>query len=147
MLVGKEPDARDADHGGLLWSSPANDYAVKWATHAVRCSQILLKQKTEKIYMIADSNDSIRHFAHDLKAPNAKDNKALISSPGNLAVWRAAASTNTVARDMSMDNFDLDRQREKNASDYYSTFLDLLLASEARCIAYGLGRYGSLRPR
>ena len=58
--------------------------------------------------MIADSNDLIRHFAHDLKAPNAKDNKALISSPGNLAVWRAAASTNTVARDMSIDNFHLD---------------------------------------
>jgi hypothetical protein len=142
MLVGKEPDAPDADHGGLQWSGPAKDYAVKWATHALRCSQTLLKQETEKIYMIADSNDLVRHFAYDLKAPNAKDNKTLISSPGDLAAWRAAASTNIVARDMSIDNFHLDRQRGKNASAYYSTFIDLLLASRARCIAYGLGRYG-----
>jgi hypothetical protein len=41
-----------------------------------------------------------------------------------------------------MDNFHLDRQRGKNVRDYYSTFIDLLLASGARCIAYGLGRYG-----
>jgi hypothetical protein len=142
MLVGKEPDAPDADHGGLLWYGPAKDYAVKWATHAVRCSQTLLKQETEKIYMIADSNDLVRHFAYDLKAPNAKDNETLISSPGDLAAWRAVASTNIVARDMSMDNFHLDRQRGKNVRDYYSTFIDLLLASGARCIAYGLGRYG-----
>ena len=137
ILLGKDPNAPDADHGGLLWSGAARNYAIQQATHAIRCSKRLLRSPTEKVYMISDSNDLVRYFAHEIKG-----SKKGMDSKIDLEAVRQAHSMNIVARDMSAENFHLDRQKGKNASDYYSTFLDLLLASRARCVAYGVGRYG-----
>ena len=133
-----------ADHQGLLWSGPSKEYAVGWATHAIECSQRFLLQnkgQNEKIYMISDSNDLVNYFVHEIR--NTKDQKHLETLPPfELSAINVANSVNLVSRDSAMENFHLDRQQGRNVSEYYSTFVDLLLASQARCIAYGLGRYG-----
>jgi hypothetical protein len=48
---------------------------------------------------------------------------------------------NVVARDTTIENAHIDRQKGRDPAAYYATFVDLFLAINARCITYGIGYY------
>ena len=128
------------DYQGLHWSGSHKEMAISQGMHALRCSQTLLKRPDEKVYLMADSHKVVKFFAFATRAKPANET----ASRGSLEAEarQLAKSVNIVAREAGQENFHLDRQRGHQVSDYYSSFVDLLLASKARCVAYGQGRYG-----
>ena len=48
-----------------------------------------------------------------------------------------------VARNVTLENAHIDRQKGRAAPDYYGTFVDLYVAMQARCVVYGIGYYAA----
>ena len=119
MLPFAEPDKT-----GLVFKGHGKDKAVALATHALQCAQTLLTDKTEAIYFFSDSSNLTAYMTHNNNNSN---------------------SHNAVGR-LDVDNDEslhLGRQMHGHVPrDYFSTFADLYMAIEARCVVYGLGGFG-----
>ena len=129
----------NADLYGLPWRGSDKESAVSQGIHALRCSQTLLKEPDEKLYLMADSSDLVNYFAVSLQNSSLSSE---VNGGLGLETVQWLKSLNIVAREMSEENLHLDKQSGRNASQYYASFVDLLIGSQARCLAYGLGRYG-----
>lgn len=155
-----------ADKTGLPWTGGTKDFAVWIATKAVYCARSLSKDNQEPMYFFADSNDLVRYMVHELKDPEfvsgalqAKrgNNKTMTNIYGGKDILisefdkdnnvydaqalKVATSTNLVAREVSEENAHIDRQKGRDPPAYFSTFVDLYLAINARCVTYGIGYY------
>ena len=140
-VKGKNP-SYPADKTGLPWLGITKDFAVSIATHAVMCARTLASTPSEPIYFFADSNDLVRYMVHELTDPQyLGGNKTLFDNPIDQAALKAVGPINVVAREMSMENTHIDRQKGRSAPAYYATFVDLMLAVNARCVTYGIGFY------
>jgi hypothetical protein len=141
LVLGKDA-SHPADKTGLPWVGQTKDFAVSIATHAVMCARTLSSSPSEPIYFFADSNDLVRYMAHEITQPNyLASNKSLFENPVDQAALKAVAPTKILAREMSMENAHIDRQKGRPPPAYYATFVDLMLAVNARCVTYGIGFY------
>jgi hypothetical protein len=132
-----------ADKTGLPWEGASRDFAVETATRALRCAQTLLDEAKEPVYLFSDSNDLVRYFAHELKDPKfvARNRTMFKESKVDAAALKIAEETNVLAREMSIENAHIDRQKGRDPPAYHATFVDLFLAVHARCVTYGIGYY------
>lgn len=144
-MLGKN-EGYTADRAGLPWVGETRKYAVQVATRALLCAKayfIRSNDANEPIYFFSDSNDLVRFMAMELTSDAfVKGNEALFSSsPVDAAALEAVKEASIVARDMTMENTHIDKQKGRDPPAYYMTFVDLLLAVNARCLAYGVGYY------
>ena len=131
-----------ADKTGLPWYGETKDFAVAVATHAIQCARTLSVDANEPMYFMSDSNDLVRYVAHELKDKEfVARNTSLFENPYDAAALKAIQPTNIVAREVSLENAHIDKQKGRNAEAYYGTFVDLLLAANARCVTFGIGFY------
>jgi hypothetical protein len=131
-----------ADKTGLPWVGETKDFAVNMATHAIQCARTLSKDAKEPVYFFSDSNDLVRYLAHELKDTDfVARNATLFENPHDAAALKAVKHTNLVAREVSYENVHIDKQKNRSPPEYYGTFVDLLLAANARCVTFGIGFY------
>ena len=152
-----ETGIHSADRQGLLWSGKSKDYAVSLTTRALQCSQTVPNYShTEPIYLFSDSSDLVHYFTKEL--PNKlttnriDDGNVRRGSPKQsmkdkfleLQTWAATKGMNVISRPniTHEENYHIDLQRGHPVQSYYATFVDLFVASQARCVLYGCGRYG-----
>ena len=141
-ILGKNPKY-PADKSGLPWHGLTKDFAVSIATHAIMCARTLSTTPNEPIYLFADSNDLVHYMVHELaEDPHyLANNKTLFDNPVDQAAANAVLPVQMVARDMTLENAHIDRQKGRPPPAYYATFVDLYLAIHARCVTYGIGFY------
>lgn len=131
-----------ADKSGLPWYGETKDFAVAVGTHAIQCARTLSSDKQEPIYFMSDSNDLVRYVAHELTNSSfVTKNATLFDNKHDTAALKAVESANIVAREVSLENVHIDKQKGRSAEAYYGTFVDLLLAANARCVTFGIGYY------
>ena len=85
-------------------------------------------------------------MSHELKDPGflAANASLLSSNPAEVAALKVVESTHLVAREATSENAHIDRQKGRDPPAYYGTFVDLLLAVNARCVTFGIGFYAVL---
>jgi hypothetical protein len=132
-----------ADKVGLPWEGESRKFAVETATRALRCAKTLLEEPTEPVYLFSDSNDLVRYMSHELKNTTFVTGNATLlrESPVDSAALKVVETTNVLARQMTLENAHIDRQKGRDPPAYYATFVDLLLAINSRCVTYGIGFY------
>ena len=147
-VVGKSK-SHPADKSGLPWYGRNRDFAIGVATKAVYCARALEQQQPpeqpdEPIYFFSDSNDLVRYIAHELTDPEyRKQNATFFLNSTDAAALKSIDSVRLIARDASQENAHIDRQKGREPPAYYGTFVDFLLAVNARCVTYGIGYYAS----
>ncbi|KAI2500277.1 hypothetical protein MHU86_14157 [Fragilaria crotonensis] len=147
-VVGKSK-SHPADKSGLPWYGSNRDFAIGVATKAVYCARALEQkqppeQPHEPIYFFSDSNDLVRYMAHQLTDPEfRKQNATLFQNATDAAALKSLDGVRLIARDASQENAHIDRQKGREPPAYYGTFVDFLLAVNARCVTYGIGYYAS----
>lgn len=125
-----------ADKVGLPFVGPSKEFAIYIATHALQCAATLLQKPQEPIYFMSDSNDLAHYMVHIQEQENQKNltaaelNAAIVTSP-----------LHVVTRDQTQRVMHIDRNKGGQAHEYYSVFVDLLIAIHARCVVYGVGFY------
>jgi len=146
-VIGKDGETI-ADISGLPWVGEMREFAVRTAIRALRCAQTLLLSKNdmaEPIYFFSDSNDLVRYMAHELSDPAFLNANATLlqSNPVDAAALQLVQSSRVLARDATTPNIHIDRLKGFAPADYYSTFVDVILAANARCLTYGIGNYAA----
>jgi hypothetical protein len=139
-VVGKNKDY-PADKTGLPWHGEMRAFAIETAVRAVRCASQLLKSPKEPIYFFSDSNDLVRFMTQEAADPTHH-----WTDKADLTAVEVVKKTSVVSRKSALDeeNAHIDRQKGRDPPAYYATFVDLLLAVNARCITYGVGYYAVL---
>lgn len=130
--VGINPDYK-ADKVGLPFVGEDKDYAISVATTALQCATHLSKNANEPIYFFSDSSDLVRYMTTGLTSQ--------LLTQSDIATKNSIANINVVARNMTLENVHIDKQKGKHVHEYYGSFVDLILAAEARCLTYGVGNY------
>lgn len=145
VMKGKN-DKYPADKTGLPWveGGPERAFAIETANKALVCAkEIPGIDSTAPVYFLSDSNDLVNHVALEL-ADEAylKEHIANTSwvDPSLLATIR---SQKVVARNTTLENAHIDRQKGRPPPAYYATFVDLYLAMKAKCVVYGIGYYAA----
>lgn len=142
MVVKGKNAKYPADKTGLPWYGETKDFAVAVATHAIQCARTLSINSKEPIYFMSDSNDLVRYVAHELKDDGfVARNTTLFENDHDAAALQVVKATNIVAREVSLENAHIDKQKGREPKAYYGTFVDLLLAANARCVTFGIGFY------
>jgi hypothetical protein len=147
-VIGKD-NKTVADISGLPWYGEMREFAVGTAVRALECARSLAfsgddAEVQEPVYFFSDSNDLVNYIAHELRDPEfLKANANMLNSnPVDAKAVRIVRSFRRImARDSSQANIHIDRLKGYPPADYYSTFVDLILAANARCITYGIGNY------
>jgi hypothetical protein len=175
QVLGKNP-VYPADKTGLPWQGNTKQWAMSVATRAFQCATtvqermgIIQNNKNQEdgttvshhpIYFMSDSNDLVRHVAHELSDPdfvahaNASQGEIDFqlyhqvlggsgSSKHNDYYKNSNQRVVVVARNVTLENAHIDRQKGREASAYYATFIDLLVAMHAKCVIYGIGYYAA----
>jgi hypothetical protein len=85
-------------------------------------------------------------MAHELSDPLfVKANASIfVKSPTDAAALDVARRRSIVSRSDYSENVHIDRKKGLDPPAYYSTFVDLFIAIQARCLAYGVGYYAVL---
>jgi len=132
-----------ADKTGLPWEGSTRTFAVESATEALQCAKTLSKDPNEPIYFFSDSNDLVRYFSQELQNRTFLEaNKTILAeSEADRLALEEVSSARVVAREVSKENAHIDRQKGRAPEAYFGTFVDLLLAVNARCITFGIGYY------
>jgi hypothetical protein len=128
----------------------------------------LVQDEGEALYFFSDSIDLVRHVSSDplhVAAPQqegegdaieaaAAEADAREASRGVRVVSLLGSNASSYARRVlraagggeygEKDVAHLDKNKGRPPEDYYPTFVDFWLASEARCVTYGVGFYGAL---
>ena len=139
-IIGKS-NSHPADKSGLPWYGSNRDFAVTVATKAVYCARTLQKPG-EPIYFFSDSNDLVRFMAHELTDPEyRRQNATFFENATDANALKSIEGIRLIARDATEENAHIDRQKGRPAPAYYGTFVDFLLAINARCVTYGIGYY------
>jgi hypothetical protein len=106
-------DNQVADKTGLPWEGASRDFAIETATRALKCAQTLLDEPNEPVYLFSDSNDLVRYMSHELKDPKfvAGNLTVFKESKVDAAALKMTEETNVLAREMSIENAHIDRQK------------------------------------
>jgi hypothetical protein len=145
-----------ADKTGLPWSDghPLREFACQTATTALECARVIGKgdgdislsgtSNSFPIYFLADSNDLVRHVSIELQDTLGylQSNKTGIYVP-LLNEIQSIPHRRIVARDVTLENAHIDRQKGREPPAYFGTFIDLYLAMQAKCVVYGIGYYAA----
>ena len=143
LLEAKGPGG-GPDKVGLLWKGESRRFAIQMATRALKCAGTALEQQPEQpIYFYSDSEDLVNYVAHQLPdKPVFDTNSSMIeSSLVDAAVEEVVREHRVLARPIISETLHIDRQLDHPAEEYYASFVDLLVASRARCVAAGVGNY------
>lgn len=125
-----------ADKVGLPFVGPNREMAISVATHALECAATRLQDPQEPIYFMSDSNDLAHYMTHVPKKEAQKNFTAIDIKAANVASLLQVVSRNQTDRVMHID-----RNKGGQVHQYYSVFVDLLVAIHARCVVYGIGFY------
>ena len=152
---------------------PQRAFALETATKALTCARSIGNEGSSSnnnnnnkiasganqspIYFLSDSNDLVKHVAEDLAdtAPGG-----YLDQHGKNASWvypplletvrhknnnddASSSSSLIVARNVTIENAHIDKQKGRPAEAYYATFVDLYIAMKARCVVYGIGYYAA----
>ena len=135
-----------ADKTGLPWivGEPQRAFAIETANKALICAkEIPGIDKTAPVYFLSDSNDLVNHVALELA------DSTYLKEHGSNASWvdpsllETIQSQKVVARNTTLENAHIDRQKGRPPPAYYATFVDLYLAMKANCVVYGIGYYAA----
>lgn len=142
-LVKGKWDRYPADKTGLPWEGKTREFAVETATDALQCAQTLLNYPKEPIYFFSDSNDLVHYMSHELNDPNfvSANQTILQGNKVDAKALQLVQSNKVVAREVTMENAHIDKQKGRPPEAYYGTFIDLMLAVNARCVTFGVGFY------
>jgi hypothetical protein len=169
VLVSKDP-SHTADKSGLQWTGQSRIFAIRTAARAVRCARTLTiasadsnKEGEEPLYFFSDSIDLVRYVSsevlseHPVGAEPAaiadlKDDVADVEESrrrafrGVRVVSLLGSNASSLSRhyasnDKRDDVAHLDKNKGRPPEDYYPTFVDFFLATEARCVTFGVGFY------
>jgi hypothetical protein len=146
VFVKGKNDAYPADKAGLPWIGETQAFAIATATKALKCARQAAQNLSEPTYFLSDSNDLVRYIAHELTSSKFVSANATIlhADPVHSSALQTVDSMRIVARESSLENAHIDLQKGREPAAYYATFVDLLLAVNARCVTYGIGYYAVL---
>jgi hypothetical protein len=85
----------------------------------------------------------VNHVAVELANTTYLNEHGSNSSWVNPQLLETVRSQHIVARNTTLENAHIDRQKGRMAPAYYATFVDLYLAMKARCVVYGIGYYAA----
>eukprot|EP00934_Nitzschia_sp_Nitz4_P007795 Nitzschia sp. Nitz4//scaffold87_size112219//3911//5467//NITZ4_004056-RA/size112219-processed-gene-0.0-mRNA-1//1//CDS//3329559315//7785//frame0 len=149
MVAGKNP-SYTADKTGLPWEGETRQFALNIAAKALGCSLALnhtaistsIAPAIVPVYFMSDSNDLVRHVSVELQDPIFVQVNRTEVDQALFSIVKPISSTTWVkARDVSQETAHIDKQKGRPPEAYYDTFVDLLLAMEAKCVVYGVGYY------
>lgn len=136
-----------ADKTGLPWEvgGPQRAFALETADKALTCSREIgqTTDETSPVYFLSDSNDLVNHVAVELADSSYLKEHGSNSSWVNPELLETVRSQKVVARDATMENAHIDRQKGRPPESYYGTFVDLYIAMKAKCVIYGIGYYAA----
>jgi hypothetical protein len=142
-----------ADKTGLPWVEGGHQraFALETANKALVCAGEILRGSGETkttttlppVYFLSDSNDLVNHVAVELANTTYLNEHGSNSSWVNPQLLETVRSQHIVARNTTLENAHIDRQKGRMAPAYYATFVDLYLAMKARCVVYGIGYYAA----
>ena len=136
------------DLQGLNWTKKTTrDFCLKTAIRAMTCitrHQMLLNNANateEPLYVFSDSPDLVQYLVEASNKTYAGTN------PVERLTHEAVAGLHLISR-KSQDNAHLDLQNNGKVvsswNAYAGTFVDLYIASRARCLAFGVGNFAVL---
>jgi len=106
----------------------------------MQCSR-LVTTPNEPMYFISDSEDLVNYVANEL--PNISNTSPILTTD-DIEAKNVRSKVNIISRDLSLPNLHIDRQKRYPIRYYIPTIIDLVLAANARCIVYGVGKYTNL---
>ena len=132
-----------ADKSGLPWEGQTRQIAIDTANRALRCAQTLQPASHDPIYFFSDSNDLVHYMTNEIyNSTFLKEHETdFVTSPTERKALEISKNLKVLARPSTDENAHIDRQKGREATAYYGTFIDLLLAMNARCVTYGVGYY------
>jgi hypothetical protein len=144
-------DKYPADKTGLPWveGGPQRAFALETANKALVCARDIdvigssHAASAEPVYFLSDSNDLVKHVAVELANSTYLKLHGSNSSWVNPPLLETVQSQTIVARDTTLENAHIDRQKGRDPPAYYATFVDLYLAMKAKCVVYGIGYYAA----
>jgi len=136
-----------ADKTGLPWveGGPQRAFALETANKALTCARDVgdTNDETTPVYFLSDSNDLVTHVAVELADSNYMKTHGSNSSWVNQQLLETVRSQKVVARNTTIENPHIDRQKGRPPDAYYPTFVDLYIAMKAKCVVYGIGYYAA----
>jgi hypothetical protein len=125
-----------ADKIGLPFVGPTREMAINIATHALECAATRLQAPQEPIYFMSDSND-LAHYMIHIQKQELQGN----ITTADINAANVASKLHVVSRNQTKRVMHIDRNKGGQVHEYYSVFVDLLVAIHARCVVYGIGFY------
>uniref|UniRef100_A0A7S4T301 O-fucosyltransferase family protein n=1 Tax=Ditylum brightwellii TaxID=49249 RepID=A0A7S4T301_9STRA len=147
---GQEIYMSNADKIGLPFEGDLRDVLVETAVHAVQCAVTLPGVGGNPIYFMSDSNDLVDYITHDIYDDKFKMENAMLFENKESVHSKAAAlasSMKLVAREQSIPNAHIDKNKGRKEHEYYGTFVDLYLGINAKCVAHGIGNFATFAAR
>ena len=138
LLQAKGPGG-GPDKVGLLWEGEARKFSMELATRAIRClGDDENHSAGEPLYFYADSEDLVRDLTNQTNH-FASGSRILLDFEA--AALAAVAKYHVMSRPVTSETLHIDRQLGHPPSAYYDSFVDLLIAAQARCVAVGVGNF------
>lgn len=128
-----------ADKTGLPWHGEARQFAIQTAARGLQCAKRHFGHDRHPVYFFSDSNDLVHYVTEEL--PKALEPDHSYNSTAERAAWTVVQAQQIVGRQASQENAHIDRQKGRDPPAYYSTFVDLMLAVNAKCLSCGIGYY------
>jgi len=136
-------DRFPADRTGLPWTGEAKATAIRTATRALQCAKTLSQSPEEPIYFYADSSDLVQHVTNSTSTTERR--RFVANSTDNSRGLAVLQIAHIVSRNVSkQETVHIDRQKGRDVQAYLPTFVDLIMAINARCVTYGVGYYAVL---
>jgi hypothetical protein len=139
----------NADKTGLPFIGRFQELSVGIASRAIKCAtkELPYDVSNHPVYFMSDSSDLVTYLAHNLT-----DSKFVSNHPEwfhdkggfNSTARDLVTKYNIVARDQSIVNAHIDKNKGRPSEAYYATFVDLFLGIRARCVSFGIGNYAVL---
>ncbi len=137
----------NADKTGLPFTGRFRELAVGIAARAIQCAATELSSfdvEHHPIYFMSDSSDLVQYLAHNLTDSDfISKNSEWFEGGSNRTALDMVKKFNVIARDQSIVNAHIDKNKGRPSEAYYATFVDLFLGINARCVSFGIGYYAS----
>ena len=129
-------DEITADMEGLVYEGKAKRTAVSTAFHAIQCSNWLTNRSSEPAYFYADAEDLVDTVIGHRPLEDEMEK----------ALCKLANQSKVVGRHVLHPVAHIETLNQ-TVEAYASTFVDLYIAANARCITMGVGRFAKFASR
>ena len=139
----------NADKTGLPFEGRFRELAVGVASRSIECAvrELPFDVDQHPIYFMSDSSDLVTYLAHNLTDSEYISKYTHWPQNNQSAIYNTArelvSKYNVVARDQSITNAHIDKNKGRPPEAYYATFVDLFLGMNARCVSFGIGYYAA----